>query len=112
MCHKHGATLPNVKAARDRRLQRMADRALDEMFAMATSGPITKTKQAAACDILDRAGVGAIAQAKVRSSFHGNNAEPVTVQIGFLDYVKSSDEPVIDAVALPEPAGMTDTPDD
>jgi hypothetical protein len=84
LCIKHGAQYSHIKKARDQRLQQLAGPALREMVKMSKSRKDTLIKQRAAADILDRAGVGAIAEAKVRHSFHGNLSAGVTVQIGFL----------------------------
>jgi len=88
LCIKHGAQYSHVKKARDTRLQQLAGKALGEMYKLAMDNNRKRTpamvKQRAAEDILDRAGAGALVEAKVRHSFHGQMSTGVTVQIGFL----------------------------
>jgi hypothetical protein len=88
VCMKHGAQYKHVKAARDKRLEYMVGPAMAEMYKMAMAPKHTKVKREAAADILDRAGVGAVIEAKVRQSFRGVAATGLTVQIGFLQTMK------------------------
>jgi len=84
VCLVHGAKYAAVKEARDRRLQLIAGPVLGEMVKMAMAKKHSRVKQNAAADLLDRAGVGAITEAKVRASYRGQPLSGVTVQIGFL----------------------------
>lgn len=88
ICRFHGAKREVVRAAIDDRLLKMAGPALREMYEMATAREHTRVKQDAAADILDRAGVGQLVEAKVRQSYRGQSNTGVTVQIGFLQTMR------------------------
>lgn len=105
VCLRHGAAMHHVKAARERRLQAIAAPVLTEMYKIATL-PVDKdtihAKQRAAADLLDRAGVGAVVEAKVRQSYGGTLSGGVNVTIGFL---APEVEPLEVIDVRPEPGG-------
>lgn len=84
VCVGHGAKLPAVKAANDRRLAALSASMIGELTKLAKGKKHTRVKLQAAIDLLDRAGVGAIAEAKVRGSYAKGHTGDVTLQIGFL----------------------------
>ena len=86
VCRYHGGAAPQVIAKAERRLRAMVDPMISrlEELALQTDNP----KVAAECvrDALDRAGIGALVQAKVTAARAKANttASGVTVNIGFL----------------------------
>lgn len=85
VCRTHGGAAPQVKAKAEQRLREMVDPMISRLhdLAMQTENP----KVAAECvrDALDRAGIGALVQAKVRQSLKDRDSTSgVTVNIGFV----------------------------
>ena len=100
VCRFHGGSAPQVIARAERRLRAMVDPMIDrlEQLAHQTDNP----KVAAECvrDALDRAGIGALVQAKVRSSHRSETQTAgVTVNIGFLVQPEQP-QPTLDATAI------------
>ena len=110
VCRFHGGSAPQVQAKAERRLRAMVDPMIDrlEQLAHQTDNP----KVAAECvrDALDRAGIGALVQAKVRSS-HRSEASTagVTVNIGFLVQPDPT-PPAIDALPITDDPMLADDP--
>jgi hypothetical protein len=111
VCQTHGGSAPQVKRKAEQRLREMVDPMISRLneLAMQTDNP----KVAADCvrDALDRAGIGALVQAKVKTAEQRNtNAGGITVNIGFIAQVPQPDElastlQTIDVIALPPTSG-------
>jgi len=98
VCLTHGAQYRQVREARERRLLEMSGKVIGEMYKMATAPRHTLVKYRAAMDLLDRAGVGAVVEAKTRASYRGVGQSGVTVQIGFMQTMEQpSDQPLLPA---------------
>jgi hypothetical protein len=84
VCDTHGGSAPQVKAKAEQRLREMVDPMISRLreLAMQTDNP----KVAAECvrDALDRAGIGALVQAKVKSADKDRSNSGITVNIGIL----------------------------
>jgi hypothetical protein len=83
MCRKHGGALKRVQAKLERQLATLAPAMLVREQQLATQTENPTVAQKATADLLDRAGVGAVVQAKVRHS-HKEQTTAVVVNIGFL----------------------------
>lgn len=101
VCMQHGARYTLAKKKAEERLQALQGPVLREMRKLAmlptdgkTGAKTAMTKFKAAQDLLDRAGLGAVVEAKVRHSFGGRMASGVTVQIGFLT---APEQPALEA---------------
>ena len=85
VCRYHGGAAPQVMAKAERRLRAMVDPMITRLEEMALQTDNLKVASECVRDALDRAGIGALAQAKVRSSQRSETSPAgVTVNIGFL----------------------------
>lgn len=105
VCRRHGAQYAHVKAANEARMAAMAGAVIGEMYKMAMAPEHSRVKQAAAADLLDRAGVGQLVEAKTRASYRGITSGHVSFNVGFLQ-TKAVD--VIDGQAVLPPADVID----
>lgn len=84
-CRMHGASTKNARAAVRIRLAEEMPKLLQSQLTRALSTEDHAVGFKAAQDLMDRAGIGALVQAKVRASKKQDTAGPtVTVNIGFL----------------------------
>jgi hypothetical protein len=97
VCKFHGGNAPQVKAKAEQRLREMVDPMLSKLHELAMQTDHLPTAVKAVTDALDRAGVGALVQAKVRSSTKDAAGSKVIVNIGFL--TKANELPAIEAAA-------------
>jgi len=109
VCPIHGASMKHVQLSNERKLAALSETMIAEMVKVARlpahNWKTAMAKQKAAADLLDRAGVGALVEAKVRQSYR-NAGGDVTVQIGFLQTMEPMMETlngaeVIDAQIAP-----------
>jgi len=102
VCRTHGGAAPQVKAKAEQRLRQMVDPMLDKLHALAMQTDNLKVAADCVRDALDRAGIGEVVQAKVRSSHHATQAHgaKVNVTIGFLTPLPMEPH-TIDAAPLP-----------
>jgi len=84
VCVKHGASTAHVKAAADQRLRELVMPVIARQFALTQQSEHLPTAHQACADLLDRASIGALVNAKVRHSRQRDGATRVTVNIGFL----------------------------
>lgn len=111
VCRYHGGSAPQVLAKAERRLRAMVDPMISRLEELAHQTDNLKVASDCVRDALDRAGIGAVVQAKVRASHKAVDAKSgVTVNIGFLVAPQASQpatEPFLDA----EPADPLPSPD-
>ena len=100
VCVRHGAATPQVKAAIDQRLREMANPVLGRMFKLSMQDKHLPSAVNAGKDLLDRAGVGAVVDAKVRSAGR-DQGNKIQVVIGFLG---TADQPAPTMLVGGEPA--------
>lgn len=85
VCRRHGGAAKHVKIAMGRRLMDASPNILESQIARALSTTDHATGHKASQDLLDRFGVGALVQAKVRASKRQEQSgAQVVVNIGFL----------------------------
>jgi hypothetical protein len=112
-CYRHGASTKAARAAARARIDRAVMPAIGRMIALSKQNLHLPTAQKAAADLLDRAGMGDLVQAKVHHATKGGSGN-VTVNIGFLSVSQTAqdalptDLPTTDMVVdaerlLPEP---------
>jgi hypothetical protein len=84
VCLKHGGAPRHVRRAAARRLAALAPTLIESQAYIASQTENLGAAQKAGADLLDRAGVGAVVQAKIRQSRRDRSAPSVQVVIGFL----------------------------
>lgn len=84
VCRTHGGSAPQVKAKAEERLRHMVDPMLSKLHTLAMQTDNLKVASECVRDALDRAGIGAVVQAKVRQSQRELTNSGITVNIGFL----------------------------
>lgn len=85
VCRHHGGAAPQVQAKAEQRLRAMVDPMLDKLHTLAMQTDNLKVASDCVRDALDRAGIGAPVQAKVRSSQREQQqGSGITVNIGYL----------------------------
>lgn len=84
VCRKHGGAVSHVKDAAEQRLRELTMPVLARQYDLAMQSKHLPTAFNASADLLDRANVGALVQAKVRQSRNKDSGSRVTVNIGFL----------------------------
>lgn len=110
VCSFHGGKAPQVKAKAEQRLREMVDPMISRLHELAMQTDNLKVAGECVRDALDRAGIGALVEAKVRASHkQESHSAGITVNIGFLGSANPLDSPqVIDShtvvMALPAPA--------
>ena len=104
VCRRHRGNLSAVKAKAARRISEITMPVLESMYQAATQKENLGAAVKAGIDLLDRGEVGALVQAKVRSS---NRAEGtrIDVRIGFLGFLNAegSSGPIVVVPSAPEP---------
>lgn len=107
VCRFHGGSAPQVKAKAEQRLRELIMPMITRQEWLANQNDNLNVAQKAAADILDRAGTGALIQAKVQTAQQRGNSpgSGITVNIGFLGNVPTveigSASQTIDVLALP-----------
>lgn len=104
VCRTHGGAAPQVKARAEQRLREMVDPMISRLNELAMQTDNLKVASDCVRDALDRAGIGALVQAKVETAKQRGNGtvSGITVNIGFIAQPESPlDLQTIDAVALP-----------
>lgn len=86
VCEFHGGKAPQVKAKAEQRLREMVDPMISRLHDLAMQTDNLKVASDCVRDALDRAGIGEVVQAKVRSSHTKQQAtgSGITVNIGFI----------------------------
>jgi hypothetical protein len=92
VCLKHGASIKHVRASATRRLQAMVMPMLERQRTLAMQSDNPTVAQKATTDLLDRAGVGAVVEAKVRQSLKEPPSvdQKIHVNLGFLHGVEDA----------------------
>lgn len=106
VCRTHGGAAPQVKAKAEQRLREMVSPMLDKLYTLAMQTDNLKVASECVRDALDRAGVGAVVEAKVRQSHkQEHTGSGITVNIGFLSDGRPMDRPTLEAAVLPVVTG-------
>ena len=93
-CRRHGGNRKRVRARAAQRLRELIMPVLERLYQIAMQEDNPTAAMKAAADLLDRAEVGALVAAKVRTSKkdrHGKGR--MVVQIGFLQGIRPGDQP-------------------
>lgn len=95
-CRAHGGATKQAIAQAERRLREIVNPVLARLYELAMQSEHLPSATNAARDLLDRVGLGAVVQSRVRASM--GDGEKIVVQIGFLNPPAGA-EPVIIAPA-------------
>jgi hypothetical protein len=95
VCTKHGASAKHVRMAADQRLAAMALPMIERTRQLAMQHDSPAVAQKAAADLLDRGGIGAVVQAKIRESKRRDGltvfASKTQVFVGMLNPMTGAD---------------------
>jgi hypothetical protein len=100
-CSRHGGQLPRVKRRAERRLAAAVMPVIDSMVTIATSSTNHAAAVKAGSDLLDRAGIGELVEAKVRSSQRESGGSRIEVRIGFLQQLGTGEATAITVPVTP-----------
>ena len=107
VCRFHGGRTPRTRELAEDRLREMVHPMINRLRDLAMQTDDLNVAAKCVKDALDRAGIGALVQAKVRASMQASETGRVTVNIGFLTPALAPADPqpialIPDAVVVDE----------
>ena len=110
VCRTHGGASPQVKRKAEDRLRDMVDPMINRLSQLALQTDDLQVAAKCVIDALDRAGIGEVVQAKIRSSQKAtqDKGSGLTVNIGFLQVANTQSPSLPTYDALPAIEGTVE----